>query len=662
MTHTPTFLHETHPTALHRRNRRTQKLKGVLTVFIVLIVGWLAVFLFAIGQIGAAAFEVKDALLEVKRSAEVLDFTAGTKQLERAQKGIERSEHGFTLLENVFFFQVFREEFQSFGRTLDSTKQLIHSLTSLFALGEDVMQLAGIHETTVLGLTTRIAPSVSFEELPSGTKQAILERLSTASNDFDLLASRITITNEEVAALRAQSLAAPFLSALDPFLRRMESIGKELRVASVFVHLLPELAGLRGERTHLLLFLNNDELRPGGGFIGTYGLMRMKQGEVLSLQTKDVYALDSAIASQIHLDPPAPLKNSGVTSAWFLRDANWSPDFAVSAQQVAAMFEQESALLPPDSLIPASTHIDSVIGFTPTVAASLLTLLGPIEIAGQTFTAENVPDLIEYEVEQGYEERGVPYLQRKEILADLVSEVQKRLVKLPFSEWTSVLDLLSHGFESKQIALYTKQESMQKLIGEVGWGGVLRPQTTDVQMLVDANLGSLKTDPVVSRAIEYSLFRNESGKWIGRTRITYTHNGSFDWRTTRYQSYTRLYVPVGSQLIRMEAGVQNISATITDELGMTSFGTFIKVEPGQEQTLLFEYVLSESVVSAIKENQYTLSLFKQMGARDYPLTLSLDFDKTIKQATPAEKRSDWGDDVYRLNTKLDQDLRFDIGL
>lgn len=627
-----------------------------------MIVFWFAVFFFSIGQIASATLGIQKNLTHAREEATALKFSDGREELIQAQQKIVVARQGFSLLEHIWFVPGFSKQFLALEGMFDSTTQILNSLSSLFALGQDVSQIAGIGDSAMQNVKSGIPLQLSYKELPASTKQAILERLSTSSNDLDLLSSRIAIASEEFSSLRNNPLLSGFLGTLEPLLNRMESLESNLRVASVFSHVLPELAGLRSERTHLILFLNNDELRPGGGFIGTYGLMHVKDGSVAEFDTKDVYALDDAAGKQVKTVPPIPLQRYNAASQWFFRDGNWSPDFSLSARQTSSLFEQESRAIATGSSIPGSTKIDSVIGVTPTFASALLAYLGPVEVAGQTFTSQNVPDLIEYQVERGFQQKGVPYEQRKEILADLVSQIQDRLTTLSLSKWEDIFSLVAQAIQTKQLAFYSANPQIQKTISEVGWGGVISSADRDTQLLVDANLASLKTDPVVSRHITYKLFRNESGKWIGRTTIDYHHNGSIDWRTTRYRSYTRLYVPKGSQLIRTQGSFQDVPTDVSEELGMSVFGTFMTVEPGKDLSLIFEYTLADSVVSAIAQQQYTLGVFKQMGTRAYPLTLDLDFEREITHAVPAENRSEWGNDSYRLNTKLDQDLHFEVGL
>jgi len=636
--HTQASIHQSEPSIIHRRHRRRQFFRAFIVVLVVLLVGWFVMLLLVLGQAAAATLDTRDAISDTAKNVKSLHFSEAQKNLARASQSIEEAEQSVFLLERVWFLPGLKDEFSNLKGTFISSGQLVDSLSSVISLGQDVTQLAGLENK-----------SVTFDALSPSTKLVILERLSTASNDFDLLSSRLQITKEELILLKDSRLASPFLGVLNPVVDQMDQVEDQLKVASVLAHLLPEFSGFEKPKNHLLLFLNNDELRPGGGFIGTYGVMNVSNGEVLQTKTADVYALDESSKNPVIAVPPIPLQKYNATSKWYFRDSNWSPDFAVSSKESIKAFEYESNI-----------KIDSVIGFTPTFASALLDELGPIEIAGQIFTSKNVPELIEYQVEKGFWEEGIPVAQRKEILADLVKEVQSRLIVLPFSKWGNIFTVVDDALKSKQLAVYSENEQVQQTLVDVGWAGVSSFSTPDVQWFIDANLASLKSDPVVNRSIRYSFFRNESGSWIGRTSVTYDHVGQFDWRTTRYRSYTRLFVPFGTKLIRAQG--LNEGPEVFEELGMSVFGGFVSIEPGEEKTITYEYELSDTVVQAIAEQTYGLTFLKQIGARDYALTLDLDFDKNITHAIPSENRNEWGDDRYRLNTKLSQDMEIEIEL
>lgn len=637
--HDPSFLHESEPRPIHRRHRRRRFYRSLLTVFLIVLGGWAILVLLAVGQLTASGMDLRDAISDTAEHASALLFHEAQEDVSRAARSLEELERTLFLLQMLWFLPGVDEPLTDLHTLFVSGQEVTSSLDSLLSLGQDVVQLAGLGEEL----------SSTFHDLPSDSKRAVLQRLSTASSDFDLFSARIRIASDEFERLRGEAIVAPLLGVLDPFMARLSKVEEELATASVFARLLPELAGLDEDRTHLLLFLNNDELRPGGGFIGTYGILRVRDGEVLSLHTQDVYAVDEAAQGKVTVAAPEPLRRYNATPLWYFRDANWSPDFAQSAAQARTLFEAES-----------DTHVDTVIGFTPALASALLDYLGSVEVGGQIFTAKNVPELIEYQVEKGFYASGIPVSQRKEILAELVLKVQERLSALPLSSWPEAFAILSTAIKAKQAAIFSVNEPLEQTIVQSGWGGVVRQRSVDALLYVDANLASLKSDPVVMRSLRYDIFRNPSGVWIGRTTMTYDHRGSFDWRTTRYRTYVRLYVPSGTKLIRAQ-GLQE-GPEVLSELGMDVLGGFAVIEPGQERSVVFEYQLASGIVDAIARGAYTLDLFKQMGARDYALTLDLDFDKNVTQAVPPENRNEWGDDRYRLNTKLSQDLKLDVKL
>jgi hypothetical protein len=53
------------------------------------------------------------------------------------------------------------------------------------------------------------------------------------------------------------------------------------------------------EKTFMIFLQNNMELRPGGGFLGQYAIIKIKNGEVLSSTFEDANLLDQRIQAKI---------------------------------------------------------------------------------------------------------------------------------------------------------------------------------------------------------------------------------------------------------------------------------------------------------------------------------------------------------------------------
>jgi hypothetical protein len=675
MSHSINFLHSVEPHEVHRPHERRRRVGVALWALALVFVVWGIVMMVSAGSVVSAALDGRDAVERAKIAAQSLDFATTQHELEQATEAFNRADEAFTWIEPVIVLPWVGTQVRAAQQMIEAGRDVTEALLLVASLGDELIRLTGLSGEQIQAMREGVESSLRFDELPSETKRAILLRLATAGPDMELVAARIAIVRSELSEISREGVMGPILQALDPIQQRLEEAQQLLHSFAVAAKLLPSFAGLDRERAYLVLLLNNAELRPGGGFIGTYGVLRVENGDIKTLVTQDSYALDRATTPNASLIPPEPLARYNEASEWWFRDSNWSPDFAVSAQQALRLFAEETAGIPPEQrdVTMEPVTFDGVIGLTPTFLSGLLALTGSIEAGGQTFTAENILDTLEYQVEIGYVGQGIPEAQRKEIIADLVNALKAKAFALPLERLSDVATLFVNGFETKQVGLYSQDTSIEEVLTDVGWGGrVTAPEETDVQLVVDANLASLKTDPKVERTIGYKVYRNNSGQFIGRTTITYNHMGSFDWKTTRYRTYTRLYAPEGTRFVRSEGCLQNdalknpsgkgAEPQTGTELGLAWVGCFTSIEPGKTGTLSFDYELAPSVVEMIQDGSYRLLVEKQMGAAAHALTLHLDFDKTVTTVSPSEDAGRWGDDTYELSTKLDQDLLFEVGL
>ncbi len=672
--HDSTFLQTIEPKQVHKRQRRRTRFQAFWVTLLVFVLIWIVVFCLALGQVVAKTLNGKEALQRAEGLVSSMQLEQAKAELLQAKQAFADAGDGLVLVKTVGVVPYVRTQVTHLERLLTSGIDIVDSLTSLLSLGEDLVRLSGLNDTYFKSLTEGISGSVSFNDLPIETKQVILRRLHASAEELELMTTRIRVSREELMFARQDLGFESMLGFLDKVSQQLEDAEGELQTLTTLARVLPEFAGLGVEKSHLILLLNNDELRPGGGFIGTYGLMNVQDAEIRSLRTKDVYALDQPSEGLVNVPAPEPMQKYNATPVLYMRDANWSPDFAVSSVSVINQFLREAENLPENKRteVPWSSHIDGVIGFTPEFISGLLSITGPLTVAGQEFNAQTIAQTIEFQVEKGFEQQGIAYDQRKEILSDLVSALTARLFTLPFSQWNQVFEVTHDAFVHKQLFLYSSSNSAEEVITRVGWGGRVEPGATDVQLVVDANLASLKTDPEVKRSITYQISKNSTGQYLGRTTIRYQHEGSFDWRTTRYRTYTRLYLPKGTRFIRGQGMLENDktlnpelrpgTVDVSEELEMSVFGAFISIEPGRVGELSFDYELAPSVVQAIQSGTYNLEVLKQNGARNYALTLGLDFDKKVSNASPAEERGSWGNDRYDVSTLLDQDKKFQVNL
>lgn len=376
-----------------------------------------------------------------------------------------------------------------------------------------------------------------------------------------------------------------------------------------FWKLLTQLAGFKEEKTYLLLFQNNLELRPSGGYLGNFGILKIKNAQVVSLELHDTNIFDGF--GKIKTNPPQPIKDYLKIDNWQMRDSNWSPDFPTAAQQVEYFYHLQGG----------QEEFDGIIGINAALLPDLLELTGPIylEEFNKKFESKDVLYQIEYEVEKGYIERGIETGERKTVFKALVKEVLKQLTQKSFWEQRELKDLALRELDKKNILLFFKDSEIQKVISEFNWdGAVNQSYLYDYLMLVEANLAAKKSNAFIKREVEY-LVDLSGVRPQAELKIKYTHQGGQkDWFNDDYRAYLRIYLPQGSWFLEAR-GVKD-ETRFLDQLNKTVFGNWIEIPTGQEKIIEFTYLLPERIKEKL---EYEILVQKQPGIDSFPFKLIL---------------------------------------
>ncbi len=472
----------------------------------------------------------------------------------------------------------------------------------------------------------------SFSELEVSKKQKVLQKIYESIPELNGIRANLELAYLNLDQIKANGFLSPWQNKIQELKEGLWQINEVVTKAIPITQMLPVLAGYPEKTAFLVMFQNKDELRPTGGFLGTYGILEIENGEILNFETHDIYHMDMPVKDYLKIEPPEPIKKYLVKN-WYMRDSNWSPNWPTSAKKIEWFWQEENKFLKGENQInDFSGEFTGVIAITPDLIHDLLLLVGPVNVEGQEYNAYNFTDLLEYRVEQGYVELGVPKWERKEIISEITKNIKNKIFDLPVEKWQEVIKIFNSNIYKKNILVYLHDEQLQSFGQELGWTGELKKTTGDYFMVVDANLGAAKTDAVMNKKINYQL-EKQGEDWIAKIKINYAHQGSPDWRTTTYQTYTRVYVPKGAELIKYE-GITDGDIKIGEELGKTFFGGFISIKPGNIGSLYFEYKLPENVKKMIQKGYYVLDVQKQPGNDVSKLTVDLMAPNKVKSYQP----------------------------
>lgn len=481
-------------------------------------------------------------------------------------------------------------------------------LQSAIELTGGLSDLANVADTILTPIQGPISKSTGQEKGES------LKALSNSTALLRETRDKLNKAQNDLEGISTRGLLPQIGSALGLMKEKVPELQDAVDNLIIASQILPQALGYPQDKTYLFLFQNNMELRPAGGFIGTYGVLKLKNGEITSFFTDDVYNLDKTYQSKI--ETPKPFQTYNKRMEWYFRDSNWAPDFPTSAEKAQWFYHTEGG----------TEEFDGVIAITPTFIEKILALTGPITIPGYPyeFNADNFSDELEFHVEQNFY-KFEDKTERKSIIGEFGEILLSHALSLPKDKLIVLFNVVSEGFKEKQGLIYFNDQNLEKVAGDLNWDGRVIETKNDYFWYIDCNLASLKSDPYVKRSINYEVAWDGQGNPIARLTMTYNHIGEFNWRSTRYRTYARLYVPKGSVLIKATGAESEIDQY--DELNKTVFGFFKVTEPKTTETVTLEYKLPLSLT----QSPYTLYAQKQAGTFNYPLDIKINWNGIQKE-------------------------------
>jgi hypothetical protein len=553
--------------------------------------------------LAAGAYVGANSLNDSIKFAKAKDLAQAKREADFAEDNLNRSLRDIKDINGspLAYLPVIGGQLAELEHLVTATELIARGLSQGYGFANDLKQIA------------EGSKSKDYSSFTAEQKRELLEMIYSSTPELNGLLAVFNLALDELNKLQLHGILWPAKYQILNVRDKVSAGSQALKEAVPLSQMLPSLAGYPATSTFLVVLQNSDELRPSGGFIGTYGILESANGDIARFDTHDIYHLDMPSKSQVKVTPPEPIKLY-LNAEWYMRDANWSPDWPTSAQQLEWFYALENSFLTgKDDINHFSGQWTGVIAVNPRLVTNLLRLVGPLMVDGQTYDADNFSRILEFEVEQGYQDAGVSKWQRKEIIGKIMKELKIRLLDLPSTRWPELLAMLDSTFSSKDLQLYFNDRDINQIAQANGWGGELKAADGDFLMAVDSNFASLKTDAVISREITQSRTADAEGI-KAQVNITYRNSGKAkDWRTDRYKDYLRLFVPAGSRLVSFEGAA--VDPQTTSENGKTVFGSLIYVELNSSKTITITYYLPASIADHWKKGTYSLYWQKQSGSR-----------------------------------------------
>lgn len=448
------------------------------------------------------------------------------------------------------------------------------------------------------------------------------------------------------------------LFAVEPLVRDAPTLFRTLRA----------MLGSERPRAYLLVFQNQAELRPSGGFMGSYAEVTVDRGAIkrITIPGGGPYDLRSQLKKR--WIPPEPLQLVG--QRWEFQDANWSPDFAETAGILQRFWSAAG-----------QPTIDGIVAVNATILPTLVGLTGPIEMPqyGKVLTAENVVFETQKAVELEYDkEQNTP----KAFIGDLYQEVVARLQTLPPERLPDVLAVMGRALQTKEAQLWLARPEEQSLARSFGWTGEWSQDDLGSFLgVIGANIAGQKSDAAIREKVIHQVTIQETGRVQESVALERAHTAVTNalFYGANNVQYLRVFTPMGSRLLTAE-GVEPPAEALFErpteheelfpgqasttkrmlaggawldegtELGRTVFGGWIQLRPQTEGVFRLVYELAKTTADTRQAlgtsatltqvtDAYRLQVMRQSGAdRAYRATIQYPVGWEVLSSSPGIER------------------------
>ncbi len=628
----------------------------------------LAIFAVTLGAFyfGQYGFNVKNELVKEGGTA--------VKSMETAQENLKNFD--FVSASNNFA-QAY-EEFSKAGESLNFMGASISSFIADFPGAGKLKSAKNIIDIGKLIANSGKAMSDAVGSIaktglllnPSETSGISMSKImSSLGESLSLSLKNIKKARALLADVDENSIPEDKKPLIDNLNSKLPLFEKLISDASDYSKFLENLIGTKGVKKYLLLFQNSNELRPTGGFTGSYGVITFKDGKLQDFFADDSYNLDGQIKDLII--PPVQLQH--ITPTWGMRDANWFVDFPTSATKISWFFKKE-----------AGYDIDGVITVNPKIIAKILDIVGPIEMPehGVTLTGDNLITTIQDQVEYKGDRQ-----QPKKIVMDLAPALLKKLYLTDSGKWMDIFNVLVSSLERKDMLMYFRDLSLEGFSVDKGFSGAVKNTNSDYLMVAVTNVKGSKTDAMIDSLIKVNT-AVESGDIKHQLTITRKHNGGetdYGFYNRPNPAYIRVLVPEGSELLSITGNSRpdykplinydksfktdddlfkfessayydkENGVSIYKEAGKTEFGFWMVLDPGTTETIKLEY----SAPLKIQDNKYELLVQKQPGleVKNFEFTINKPDNLEIISSEPTLNKIG---DKYILNGALESDTSIGV--
>jgi len=391
------------------------------------------------------------------------------------------------------------------------------------------------------------------------------------------------LMDKTIASIDVNHLVEPVKSVVEEIKNLTWLIKPSVGSLAELIGSSNSILGFNEPQKILIMLQNNNEIRPTGGFFGSYALVTIEEGKVISLKVDDIYNPDGLLTDADKPVADSIMKKYYQIDGLSLRDANWWADFQTSAKVVKELYEKAT-----------DESVSTVVGMNLLVIEDLLNAVGSIQIdsLNETITADNIGEKAQVYAEVGFTPGST---QKKDFLGLLTQALFAKLGQLDAGVNNKIILALGKNIVSGNIAFYSSDERLAQVINKQFINGGLKiDPNADYIKVVDNNVGGNKVNAWVDRKELYRLDIGRNGEIMPTLTVTWKNNATGStWPQGDYVNHVQIFIPKGSDVVGVEPVIDDYEVSTPMDAVVIS-GT-LRIAPGTEKFLRINYRLPQNL-------------------------------------------------------------------
>lgn len=552
--------------------------------------------------------------INLKNSVSELDFDKIQRSTNSLSKNISRVENSFERVYWIFKIIGMREQYSNLFQVVQGTKYLSESTENLVVglrpFGQYIKDFEPSIELDTEGSSKSIKEYSQYLTAIDNNKYQLQEgiyKMALAQNVIDSVDTR-----------KFPKFLTTYVLQYKDLIEQINNTVKPLEKVSQF---LPDILGLDERKRYLILLQDSGEIRSTGGWISSYAVVAIEDGQIRELFVDDIYNAQAILKLKGETyRTPSSLTQALPDIIFSFPLVNWNPNMdrvLLTSEQYIYDLDQGNSL-------------DGVITLDIIFIQKLLDEWGGIQVPGESdlITSENLYQNI-FETYSGEQPEDI---RKSTFLTDFFDAVITKIFSSKLTNNSSLYTAISESIEEKHILLTFKNSVARAYADENGWDGNLDSKFQSTPINIDWNWGGNKTNLYIKKNHTLDMDIKDENIIDYTYQIAIQNDSSKEeYPQGEYKNYVRIYIPYDATVTSIRGIIGN-KYNIYEEDGYKVIAGWFNIPIKETATLEIKYRIergenSSDFILKKTDSHYKIDIdiYKQPGSRKDAYNFSLTY-------------------------------------